>query len=97
MSSCDQVIVAGVDHQVVESHGWHVEAEVSPLFTPIPGEEHVKLGADKQKAFVLQVFTDDINRSSIWEVSGDVRPSLAVVLGFEHMRFEIIAPVAIEG
>ena len=74
----DQVVLAGVDLEVMHRLGGHVAFHPVPRFAAVDRNMDREFGADKEQVRILISFADNVNRL-VGQVGGDRRPGLAVV------------------
>ena len=93
----DQVVVAGVDEQVVDRDRGQVEPERRPALAAVAAEEDAELGAQEEQVLGLEVLADDVDRLAVGDAGRDRGPGLAVVRRLEDVDVEVVGAVAVEG
>ena len=92
----DEIVLAGVNHDVVDRYGRDVVFELSPEMSLRGREEHPELRADEEKVRLDEIFAYHLHRSVRGEIAADRSPVHAVVVALENIRLEIIVAVVVE-
>src|SRR5262249_40040848 len=93
----NQIVIAGVNDDVVDPDSGHSGHELFPLFAAVDRDEETKLSARIQQVLVLGVLTDHVDVADRRQVAADRRPGGAVVTSYVDIRLEIIEAMAVDG
>ena len=75
----DEVVVAGVDEEVVEGDRGHVQAEVGPARARVAAVVDAELGAEEEQVLVDRVLADDVDGLAVGDAGRGGGPGLAEV------------------
>ncbi len=92
----DEVVVPRMDDEVVERHGREIEAQPTPVGSPVPGVEQPELGSDEQHLRIAGVLPRGAEHSIGGQVADDGGPRLAVVARPVQVVRKIVVPVVVD-
>ena len=81
----DEVVVAGMNDEVIKRHARHVVLQFLPVLAGIESEEQAELRPVIKKIRVLRVLAQGVGRAVPGQVGDDGRPGRPVVGGLEHV------------
>src|SRR6185312_6900892 len=92
----DEVLLPGLDHDVVNSDAGDVVVHALPMRAAIERDVHAGIVAQKYEIGVHGILGDDVHRRG-GQSGGDGRPGGAVVVGAEDIGGEVVKAVAALG